>query len=98
MVALPAPPAPVAVTLSVPDSGITDGAVYNPAAVTDPYVAAHFVIFAPVNCCVAPSVTVAVAGDTVILASSVIVAVLVPPAPVAVTVSVPVAVIVAGAV
>ena len=50
------------------------------------------------NCWVPPSTTLTVAGETTSGVARVIFAVLLPPGPVAVTVSVPVEVIVAGAV
>jgi hypothetical protein len=52
-----------AVTVSVPDEGMVAGAEYNPFAVTVPDTADQAVAPAAVNCCVAPSETVAVAGE-----------------------------------
>jgi hypothetical protein len=52
------------VTVSVPDAGITDGAVYKPADVTVPATAAQFVAFDEVNCWVAPKMSVTDAGET----------------------------------
>ena len=59
------PPGPVAVTVTELDEGIVAGAVYKPAELTDPAVAVHAVAPADVNCCVAPSVTVADVGEIV---------------------------------
>ena len=64
----------------------------------EPEVALQLVTLAAVNCCVPPRSRVTVEGDTASFATRVTVALLVPPGPVAVTVSVPVAVMVAGAV
>jgi hypothetical protein len=51
----------VAVTVQ---GSTTSGAVYNPAAVTDPQLADHVALALAVNCCVAPSLTVALVGET----------------------------------
>ena len=59
------PPGPVAVTVTVFDEGMAEGAVYKPAELTDPAVAVHAVAPEEVNCCVAPSVTVADVGEIV---------------------------------
>jgi hypothetical protein len=58
------PPA-VGVAVTVQDSAAS-GAVYNPAVVTDPQLADQVALALAVNCCVAPSLTVALAGETVI--------------------------------
>jgi len=44
----------------------TSGAVYNPALVTVPHVAAQVALALAVNCCVAPWLRVTVAGEMVI--------------------------------
>ena len=63
-VAVPVPPGPFAVTVSVPEDGMVVGAVYKPAAVTVPDAAVQLVVLEAVNCWVAPRARVAVAGDT----------------------------------
>jgi len=55
----------VGVAVTVQDSAAS-GAVYNPAVVTDPQLADHVALALAVNCCVPPSLTVALAGETVI--------------------------------
>jgi hypothetical protein len=97
-IAVPVPPGPVALTVAVPEDGIDVGAVYKPEDVTEPEVALHVVALLAENCCVPPSTTVTVAGKTVSFDTSVTIAVPFPPGPIAVMVSVPVAVVVAGAV
>ena len=94
----PVPPGPVAETVSVPVAGIDGGVLYKPVEVTVPETALHVVTLSAENCCVAPSITVAVAGETTSFGTRVTVAVLFPPGPVALTVSVPLAVVTAGAV
>ena len=85
-------------TVSIPDAVITVGAVYRPAEVTDPAAALHVVTLLAENCCVEPSVTVAVGGDTVSFGTRVTVAEPLPPGPLAVIVSVAEAGMDAGAV
>jgi hypothetical protein len=58
-----APPTAVGVAVTVHGS-TTRGAVYNPAVVTDPQLADHVAPAFAMNCCVAPSLTVALVGDT----------------------------------
>jgi len=87
-VAVAFPFGPVAVTASVPVVGNDAGAVYRPAVVTVPLVAAQTVAPADVNCCVAPRFTEAVAGEIVCPFASVTAAEADPPGPVAVTVTV----------
>ena len=57
------PPGPVAVTVTLLDEGIVAGAVYKPLVLIDPTVAVQEVAPDEVNCCVVPSVTVAVVGE-----------------------------------
>ena len=94
----PVPPGPVAETVSVPVAGMDEGALYRPAEVTVPETALHVVTLVAENCCVEPSITVALAGETTSFGTRVTVAVLLPLGPVALTVSVPDAVVTAGAV
>src|SRR6185437_3892446 len=63
-VALPLPPGPVAVTVSLPEAGSADGAVYAPALVIVPDTAAQLVTFDAENVCVPPSASVTEAGTT----------------------------------
>ena len=64
-VAVPFPPGPVAVIVSVPLAVIVGGAVYNPDTVMLPASALHDVTLFAENCCVAPNPTLTVAGETV---------------------------------
>jgi hypothetical protein len=91
----------IAVTVSVPDAGISDGAVYKPAEVTVPATAAQLVAPAAVNCCVFVNMTLTDAGEMtggVAFVRSVTVADDCPTELIAVTVSVPEAGITDGAV
>jgi len=96
--AVPVPPDAVAVMVTVPDAVIVDGAVKKPVEVMEPAEALHEVALGAENCCVPPSRMVAVGGETGNGVARVTVALLVPPGPVALIVSVPVAVAVVGAV
>jgi hypothetical protein len=60
---------PEAVTVTVGEFGIVAGAVNKPVVSIFPAVAVHVTVDCPVsvNCCVAPSATWAVAGETVIV-------------------------------
>ncbi len=82
------------------DAGIVAGAVYNPLVYTVPAVALQFVAPLEVNCCVVPRLTIALVGAIVCGggATRVTVAEADPPGPVAVTVTLFDAGIVAGAV
>ena len=64
-VAVADPLGPVAVTASVPVGDSADGAVYIPAGVTAPYVAAQPVAPLEVNCCVPPRFNETVTGAIV---------------------------------
>ena len=88
-VAVAVPLGPVAVTASVPVDDRTVGAVYNPAEVMVPYVAAKLVAPADVNCWVAPRFNEIVRGAMVcgFRTCSVTAAEADPPGPVAVTVT-----------
>ncbi len=59
------PPDPVAVAVTELDSGIVEGAVNRPVALMLPAVAVQLVAPDEVNCCMAPSFTVAVVGEMV---------------------------------
>jgi hypothetical protein len=59
------PPGPVAVTVTEPDDGMLEGAVNSPVVLMLPAVAVQLVAPEEVNCCVAPSFTVAVVGEIV---------------------------------
>jgi hypothetical protein len=96
--ALAEPPGPLALTVTVPDAGIVDGAVYRPPALMLPAVALQLVAPAEVNCWVPPRRTLALAGEMDCAPTSVTVALAEPPGPLAVTVTVPDDGIVAGAV
>jgi hypothetical protein len=87
------------VTTSSPLAGQLVGAVYKPPELIVPLSALHFVTFGDVNCCVACNFSSTVVGDTTGSgpSTSVIVAVAEPPGPVAITVALPDAGIVAGA-
>ena len=56
-------PEPVAVTVTVGDEGILAGAMYSPVELIVPAVADQLVAPEAVNCWVAPSATVALAGE-----------------------------------
>ena len=88
-VAVAVPLGPVAVTASVPVGDMIVGAVYRPAGVIVPYVAAKPVAPVDVNCCVAPrfSETVSGAMDCGFSTCSVTAADADPPGPFAVTVT-----------
>jgi hypothetical protein len=59
------PPGPVAVTVTELDDGMTAGAVNRPLALMVPAVVIQAVAPEEVNCCVEPSLTVAVVGEIV---------------------------------
>jgi hypothetical protein len=59
------PAGPVAVTDTEPDDGMLAGAVNRPLALMLPAVAVQLVAPEEVNCCVAPSFTVADVGEMV---------------------------------
>lgn len=59
------PPGPVAVTVTALDDGMTAGAVNRPLVLMIPAVVVQLVAPEEVNCCVAPSLTVAVIGEMV---------------------------------
>ena len=64
-IAVAEPLAPVAVTDTVLDAGIVEGAVYSPEELTVPAVADQLATLDEVNCCVPPRTTVAVVGEMV---------------------------------
>ena len=59
------PLGPVAVTVTELDDGMLPGAVYRPLPLMLPAVAVQLVAPEEVNCCVAPSFTVAEVGEMV---------------------------------
>ena len=101
IVAVAVPPGPVALTETVDEEGIVDGAVKRPVEVTLPVVAVQQVAPAEVNCRDCPRVADTAEGEiacAVTPETREIVAVAVPPGPVAVTAADEEAGIVAGAV
>ena len=98
MVADAIPAGPEAVTVTREEDGMVAGAVYRPDELMVPAVADHEVAPADVNCCDAPSKTVALVGEIVCAPAKETVAEAEPPGPVAVTVIVPEDGMVAGAV
>src|SRR6266700_1810761 len=78
-VAVPVPPGPVAVTVSLPVAVMVTGAVYRPALVIVPDVADQEVVFVPVKGWFAPKARVTAAGDTT--GAGVVVPPPVPPVP-----------------
>ena len=81
------PPRPVAVTVTDPEEGMVDGAVYRPAELIVPAVAVHDEAPAAMNCWVLPRSTDADAGEITWGARSVTVVVAVPFVPFAVMVT-----------
>jgi hypothetical protein len=82
------PAEPFAVTVTVLDEGIAEGAVYRPLPLIVPADAAQEVAPEDVNCCVAPKATDTVAGEMACALTSDTVAEADPSGPVAVTVTV----------